>query len=281
MIRGSCLCGVVTYEIHGQLQSMTHCHCSMCRKIHGTPFATYIGVKGVHWLTGQNNISRYESSKNFHRCFCDQCGSVLPEESEDATGCFFVPAGGLIDPIQIRPQSHIFASSAASWYHIADDLPRHNGYSADDDSGIDQASRAGAHANANAVGGSCLCGEVAYRYRGEPNFMMYCHCTRCRQVKSAAHASNVFVDPEKFEWVKGEQQVVRYKLPAAERFGNSFCKTCGSSMPRVLPTMVVIPAGALDDDPGIEPRGHIYTASKAEWFDIADEYPQFAEGTPA
>lgn len=277
MVRGSCLCGAVTYETQGQITGMAHCHCSMCRKIHGTPFATYLSVESVRWVSGQNHIADYESSQDFKRCFCDQCGSVLPEISE-ADGFAFVPAGGLIDPIEQRPEKHIFASSRATWHHIADDLPRYDSYSADSEGGVEQASRAGAHADA--TGGSCLCGEVAYRYRGTPNFMMYCHCTRCRKVKSAAHASNVFVDPENFEWINGEHAVIAYKLPEAKSFGNSFCNTCGSSMPRLSTAagMMVIPAGALDDEPGVEPSGHIFTGSKAEWFEITDDFPQFDEG---
>lgn len=279
MIRGTCLCGTVTYELQSEPRGMAHCHCSMCRKIHGTPFATYLSVNGVRWLSGEDHIASYESSPDFHRCFCDQCGSVLPESSGESKDHFYVPAGGLVDPVTLKPECHIFASSAAGWYRFTDDLPRHDSYPVDDVSEVVQVSRAGACTDA--TGGSCLCGEIAYRYTGEPKFMMYCHCTRCRKVKSAAHASNVFVEPENFAWVRGEQSVIRYKLPEAVRFGNSFCKNCGSSMPRVSPEVVVIPAGALDDDPGVEPRGHIYTGSKAEWFDITDSYPQFDEGPPA
>jgi len=278
MTRGSCLCGAITYEVQGIQQGMSHCHCSMCRKIHGTPFATYLSADSVRWLSGEDHIAEYESSDNFLRCFCDQCGSVLPEVNDESDHVF-IPAGNLIDPIEQRPQKHIFASSGAGWYSNSDDLPCYDSYTADSDGGVEQPSRAGAHSDA--VGGSCLCGEVAYRYR-EPIFMMYCHCTRCRKVKSAAHASNVFVEPENFEWVKGEQNVNAYKLPEAKSFGNSFCKTCGSSMPRLSTAAkkMVIPAGSLDDDPGVEPRGHIFTGSKAEWFEITDDVPQHKEGPP-
>lgn len=279
MSKGSCLCGIVTYELQGAVRNMMHCHCSICRKIHGAPFGTYLSVDRVRWLSGEDHISRYQSSHNFHRCFCDQCGSVLPE-TVDGADYSFVPAGGLINATDQRPQKHIFASSGASWYRITDDLPQYDSYSAETKPGVDQPSRAGAYVHA--TGGSCLCGEVAYSYRGDANFMMFCHCSRCRKVKSAAHASNVFVDPDNFEWIKGEKNVVAYKLPEAKSFGNSFCKTCGSSMPRLssLALMIVIPAGSLDDDPGIEPRGHIYVGSKAEWFEITDSYPQYEEVPP-
>ncbi|MGO2233064.1 MAG: GFA family protein [Marinomonas sp.] len=31
MYQGSCLCGVVTLEIHGGIDSIIHCYCSKCR----------------------------------------------------------------------------------------------------------------------------------------------------------------------------------------------------------------------------------------------------------
>lgn len=40
---------------------------------------------------------------------------------------------------------------------------------------------------------------------------------------------------------------------------------------------VIIPAGTLDDDPGLKPAMHIFTASKAPWYDITDTLPQFDE----
>jgi len=40
MLRGSCLCGGVRYEIAGPLSGALNCHCSMCRKAHGAAFRT-------------------------------------------------------------------------------------------------------------------------------------------------------------------------------------------------------------------------------------------------
>ncbi|OED40773.1 hypothetical protein AB833_11815 [Chromatiales bacterium (ex Bugula neritina AB1)] len=133
------------------------------------------------------------------------------------------------------------------------------------------------------VGGSCQCGAVAYQYQNNAKLMMYCHCSRCRKVKGAAHAANVFVLPEDFQWLQGEDNIVVYDHPGAERFGNSFCRTCGSSVPRkaVSSPMVNIPAGSIDDAPGIDSKGHIYTNSKSNWFDITDGRDQFEEMPPA
>ena len=90
---------------------------------------------------------------------------------------------------------------------------------------------------------------------------------------------NVFVPPENFKWLRGEDNVVVYDHAEAERFGNSFCKTCGSSVPRKADNapMYNIPVGSLDDAPGITSRGHIYVGSKSDWFEISDTLDQFDE----
>lgn len=251
----------------------------MCRKIHGTPFATYVQTSGVRWLSGEASISSYQTSNNFHRCFCNKCGSVLPETVDDADYTF-VPAGALDGEIDVRPEKHIFATSKASWYQITDDLPQFESYGPEAAAGIEQQDRSGRCGES--TGGSCLCGTVAYQFIGKAKLMMFCHCSRCRKVKGAAHAANLFVSPENFEWLNGENNVVVYDHAGAARFGNSFCATCGSSMPRKADTspMVNIPVGALDDEPGIDSKGHIFIGSKSNWFEITDGRDQFEEMPP-
>ena len=39
-----------------------------------------------------------------------------------------------------------------------------------------------------------------------------------------------------------------------------------------------VPAGLLDDDPGVRSGGHIFVGSKAPWDEIAGSAPQFQEG---
>jgi hypothetical protein len=76
--------------------------------------------------------------------------------------------------------------------------------------------------------------------------------------------------------------VQQYKLPEAQYFATAFCRRCGSGLPRVSTerNIAVVPAGSLDGDPGIAPAGHIFVESKADWFEIADPLPQFAEMPP-
>ena len=45
MIKGSCMCGKVTYVIKGEIGDITHCHCTTCRKAHGSAFSSVEGVQ--------------------------------------------------------------------------------------------------------------------------------------------------------------------------------------------------------------------------------------------
>ena len=63
MIRGSCLCATVRWSLEGAHERMLHCHCRMCRKAHGTPFATYMLGSRAHGrrplgLHGASSASR-------------------------------------------------------------------------------------------------------------------------------------------------------------------------------------------------------------------------------
>ncbi|TDJ36869.1 MAG: hypothetical protein E2O54_16345 [Gammaproteobacteria bacterium] len=62
--------------------------------------------------------------------------------------------------------------------------------------------------------------------------MRNCHCSRCRLSRAAAHATNLFVAPDVFEWLQGEERVRGFDLPGTERFGANFCGDCGSLVPR-------------------------------------------------
>jgi len=81
----------------------------------------------------------------------------------------------------------------------------------------------------------------------------------------------------------GEDLIDSYKVPEARYYMNVFCRRCGSKLPRFDPerNIAVVPMGALDGDPGVKPGRHIFVDSKASWFDIRDDLPQFPGQPPA
>jgi len=50
---------------------MMSCHCSMCRKHHGAPFATFAAapIDGFRWISGEDAVHRYASSSASKRGF--------------------------------------------------------------------------------------------------------------------------------------------------------------------------------------------------------------------
>ncbi|MGI9331765.1 MAG: GFA family protein [Gammaproteobacteria bacterium] len=278
MAHGRCLCGDIAFEVEGPLKDMTHCHCSMCRIAHGSVFATYVGAPsaGFRWTKGEDRVAWYESSPGFMRTFCPNCGSVLPTGHPENGDTYF-PAGLLEDGCDLKPAAHIFTKFKLPWVEIDESLMQFEQYPPGAGETVERDPPPAR--DTGTAGGECLCGAVAFEYDGEPAFMWNCHCSRCRLARGAAHATNVFVATESFRWLRGEDNVVTYKLPEAERFGQAFCKTCGSKVPRVRDgaPYVVVPAGAVDGDPGARPTGHIYADSKASWYDIPDSLPRHAE----
>jgi len=84
-------------------------------------------------------------------------------------------------------------------------------------------------------------------------------------------------------FTRGEELLATYRVPEARFFGQTFCRTCGSPMPRVdrERDLAVVAMGALDDDPGVRPACHIFVGSKAPWHEITGDLPQYEERPPA
>jgi hypothetical protein len=254
----------------------------MCRKAHGAAFATYVRSPsaGFQLLQGADRIGRYESSPGFFRAFCSQCGSVVP--SEPGGERMFTPAGNLDDDPGVKPVGHIYVGSKAPWYEITDDATQFELLPPGmPDPGV-EARPLPERLHPGAVRGSCLCGGVVFEVTGELPLIIHCHCSRCRKARSAPHNANAFARPDQIHFHRGQDLLRTYKLPTAKQFAPCFCGTCGSPMPRMngQGEHVGIPAGAFDDDPGARPRLHIFTGSKASWYDIPGDLPQFDEYPP-
>ena len=129
--------------------------------------------------------------------------------------------------------------------------------------------------------GSCLCGGVRYEITGPLNGALNCHCSMCRKAHGAAFRSRARVKADDFRWVQGAELVTYYESSSGNHRG--FCRVCGSPLLSRFDhdaRYYGLPLGALDDDPGIKPGFHVFVASKAPWYDITDELPQFAELPP-
>ncbi|MGI9372766.1 MAG: GFA family protein [Hyphomicrobiales bacterium] len=282
--KGSCLCGVVRWGTSDDLTPPSHCHCLMCRKAHGAPFASFTSCAKdeFDWISGEGNVGQFISSPDLVRRFCKTCGSSVPGSTK-GNGRVFLPLGCMdVDP-GLRDGRHLFIGSKAPWHTIADQLEKHDTYplgpGMHSDLPVFEAPKL-SDPKPGTLRGSCLCGQVAYEVDEPFSVVHNCHCSRCRKARGAAHATNGFVSLDAFRFVKGEELVTYFKLSNAVVFGQAFCSNCGSAVPRrnIEGGVVNVPLGPLDDKPDTKPSDHIFVASKADWYEIADDILQFEEG---
>ena len=125
---GQCLCGSIKYEVDEIEPRMGHCHCSMCRKFHGSAFATLGEAKAdkFRWIQGEELLVSYKAGNGTVRRFCQVCGSSMTFAASDDTGELIEFSLGTLDSeIALRPDAHIYVGSKASWFDIHDDLPQY------------------------------------------------------------------------------------------------------------------------------------------------------------
>jgi hypothetical protein len=124
--------------------------------------------------------------------------------------------------------------------------------------------------------GKCECGAVRYRVADAFLYAANCHCSRCRAATGSAFKPFAGIEREKLEITEGPDML----LVVGEQDSNDTrCRACGALLFSVVRdgAYVHVAMGSLVDAPGIRPTSHIYVGSKAPWFDITDDLPQFEE----
>lgn len=120
---GGCLCGAVRYRIEGPIDSVTHCHCGMCRRASGAPVVTWITVPAERFTATNGELARYKSSENAERTFCPSCGAQITFWSTRHPDDIDVTLGTLDHPEQYPADRHIWTSSQIHWLHLDEHLP--------------------------------------------------------------------------------------------------------------------------------------------------------------
>jgi hypothetical protein len=130
--------------------------------------------------------------------------------------------------------------------------------------------------------GSCLCRAVRFEVAGELAPIQVCHCGDCRKAQGSAFATNIPVAVSDFRLVSGADRLKAYESsPGKERV---FCADCGGpifSRLKARPEAVRLRAGTLDEPVAAQVGFHFHTASKAGWWPITDDRPQYPNERPA
>ena len=120
-MKGSCLCGNVTFEVTGEVLRTSACHCTMCRKQSGHVWAS--GSVRPDDISIHGDVRWFRASEKAERGSCPACGSFLFWRPADLSDVAFA-LGAIDGPTGLVLDRHIFTAEKGDYYAIADGLPQ-------------------------------------------------------------------------------------------------------------------------------------------------------------
>jgi hypothetical protein len=128
VIKGNCLCGGIRYEYQGEIEEISICHCSQCRKAQGSAFVAISQIESARFrlIEGAELLKEFRGTPHKARVFCSNCGSPIYSARDDLPEVKRLRLGTIETPIQCTNKYHIHAASKASWHEITDQLPKYS-----------------------------------------------------------------------------------------------------------------------------------------------------------
>jgi hypothetical protein len=120
---GSCLCGGVRFEVAEPFVSLSHCHCTNCKKLSGGG-GTANGrarTAAIRVLEGESLLRTYQPSEGTAKTFCSVCGSNLFGAGWPEFEYASVRLSAIDSPLEQRPDAHTYVRSVAPWETLPDD----------------------------------------------------------------------------------------------------------------------------------------------------------------
>ena len=139
-----------------------------------------------------------------------------------------------------------------------------------------RADETAAGGEAKRLRGRCECHGVTYEVADEFRYALNCHCSRCRAATGAAFKPLAGIERDRLRITAGADALL---IRGNDVANDTRCATCGSLLYSVVRDggWVHVAMGSLIDAPSIRPTAHIYAGSKAPWFEITDDLPQYEE----
>lgn len=127
------------------------------------------------------------------------------------------------------------------------------------------------------LSGGCLCGKVRFTASAEPAFVGVCHCRNCQRSSGSAFAVVLGVQADAVS-MQGELTTYTDTGDSGKSLLRRFCPECGSSISsevELMPGMIMLKAGTLDDPSAVKPVMQIYCDSAMPWVSLGAEMKSF------
>ena len=77
VLTGGCQCGAVRFALSAAPVKVSICHCRMCQKAAGAPFASFADIENNNFAWTRGTPAVFRSSSIAERDFCRDCGTPL------------------------------------------------------------------------------------------------------------------------------------------------------------------------------------------------------------
>ena len=122
VLTGGCQCGAVRYALDMMPENVHVCHCRMCQKAVGGPFAVICPVMKSSFRITRGELSYFQSSEPTQRGFCRACGTPMTFEYFEGLD-LGVLVGTLDHPELAPPVVQYGIESRVLWYGHLPELP--------------------------------------------------------------------------------------------------------------------------------------------------------------
>jgi hypothetical protein len=121
-LTGGCQCGAIRFACDLPPENVHVCHCRMCQKAVGGPFAVICPILKSHFRVTRGAFSWFESSAMARRGFCSNCGTPMIFEYPDYPD-IGVLAGAFDRAGDVPPVVQYGIESRVPWYEKLSSLP--------------------------------------------------------------------------------------------------------------------------------------------------------------
>jgi hypothetical protein len=120
---GSCLCGAVRFEVAGDFERVSACHCVSCKGISGGAgtVSGRVPTEAIRIVAGADLLTTYQPDEGSAKTFCSRCGSNLFGGGWPESEATSVRLPALEEPYEGKIESHLFVRSVAPWETLPED----------------------------------------------------------------------------------------------------------------------------------------------------------------
>ena len=129
-------------------------------------------------------------------------------------------------------------------------------------------------ANAKRREGQCQCGNIRYRFIGEPITLYTCHCLHCQKQSSSAFGMSLWINRDDIDFISGELKFWTTKGDSGATKICAFCGNCGSRIYHCSDNdqdPLSLKAGTLNETSWLRPIAHLWTKRAQPWLSIDQE----------